>query len=181
MMAPSPDVKVPDDRLGVAAELIAGPGTDVRGLFVYASTTGTMTIAPGDPVGLLVTGGAAGHRWGYWSHVGLLVTGGTAGHRWGCWSQARLPVLVPGAGVTALVPVLVRVTGFGAGAAVSVRRAGAQTAIPSVGATVIAKVGGGGGRPIGEQGGGMALLVAHEVLRRKRWERCRACGRRVQE
>ncbi|CAI5963601.1 unnamed protein product [Closterium sp. NIES-64] len=173
MMAPSPDVKVPDDRLGVAAELIAGPGTDVRGLFVYASTTGTMTIAPGDPVGLLVTGGAAGHRWGYWSHVGLLVTGGTAGHRWGCWSQARLPVLVPGAGVTALVPVLLP--------AVSVRRAGAQTAIPSVGATVIAKVGGGGGRPIGEQGGGMALLVAHEVLRRKRWERCRACGRRVQE
>ncbi|CAI5952495.1 unnamed protein product [Closterium sp. NIES-65] len=137
MMAPSPDVKVPGDCLGVAAELIVGPGMDVRGLFVYASTTGTVTVAPGDPVGLLVTGGAAGHRWGCksqvgllvtgraaghrwgcWSQVGLLVTGGTARHRWGCWSQAGLLVLVPGAGVTSLVPVLVLVlvTGFSAGA-----------------------------------------------------------------
>ncbi|CAI5524549.1 unnamed protein product [Closterium sp. Naga37s-1] len=62
-------------------------------------------------------GGAAGHRWGCWSQVGLLVTGGAAGHRRGCWSQVGLLVLVPGAGVTALVPVLVLVTGFGADAA----------------------------------------------------------------
>ncbi|CAI7774195.1 unnamed protein product [Closterium sp. NIES-53] len=74
-MAPSPDVKVPGDRLGLASELAVGPGTYARGPFVYASTMGAMTVTPGEP----------------------------------------LPT-------------------------VSVRRAGAQTAIPSVGATVIAKV-----------------------------------------
>ncbi|CAI5980020.1 unnamed protein product [Closterium sp. NIES-64] len=74
-MAPSPDVKVPGDRLGLASELAVGPGTYARGPFVYASTTGAMAVTPGEP----------------------------------------LPT-------------------------VSVRRAGAQTAIPSVGATVIAKV-----------------------------------------
>ncbi|CAI5969332.1 unnamed protein product [Closterium sp. NIES-65] len=60
-------------------------------------------------VGLLVTGGAAGHGWGCWSQVGLLVIGGAAGYRWGCWSQVGLLVteLVPGAGVTAVVLVLV--------------------------------------------------------------------------
>ncbi|CAI5976489.1 unnamed protein product [Closterium sp. NIES-64] len=67
-------------------------------------------------VGLLVTGGAAGHGWGCWSQVGLLVIGGAAGYRWGCWSQVGLLVteLVPGAGVTAVV--LVLVTGCASGA-----------------------------------------------------------------
>ncbi|CAI5964742.1 unnamed protein product [Closterium sp. NIES-64] len=52
------------------------------------------------------------HMWGCWSHVGLLVTGGAAGHTRGCWSQVGLLVLVPGADVTALV----LAAGAGAGA-----------------------------------------------------------------
>ncbi|GJP42396.1 hypothetical protein CLOM_g1963, partial [Closterium sp. NIES-68] len=49
-MPPPPDIKVPGDRVGVVAELVAGPGTFVRGPFVYASTTGAVTVAPGDPL-----------------------------------------------------------------------------------------------------------------------------------
>ncbi|CAI5937552.1 unnamed protein product [Closterium sp. NIES-64] len=57
-----------------------------------------MSLSSSSQVGLLVTGGAAGHKWGCWSQVGLLVTCGAAGHRWGCWSQVGLLVTGEAAG-----------------------------------------------------------------------------------
>ncbi|CAI7749735.1 unnamed protein product [Closterium sp. NIES-54] len=79
-------------------------------------------------VRLLVTGGAAGHRWG------LLVTGGVAGHRWGCWSQVGL--LVIGGGFWSQVGFLVTggVAGAGAGARAWCWHDGARAVSKSAGA-----------------------------------------------
>ncbi|CAI5536841.1 unnamed protein product [Closterium sp. Naga37s-1] len=111
-MAPSPDVKVPGDRLGLASELAVGPGTYARGPFVYASTTGAMAVTPGEPVSVHL---ASPHR--------LICP---AFFPDACSRSTRFPPPIP----PHLIPL----------PTVSVRRAGAQTAIPSVGAIVIAKV-----------------------------------------